>query len=250
MNKEYLLSSILWIVVSSLLLGGCGAHKDKVDPYEGYNRAMYKFNKAIDKAIIKPVAVTYDTLFPYPVKKGVSNVFDNLFLTSSIVNDLLQGNMTWFASDLWRFIINSTFGIGGLFDIAKHVGFVQHQQDFGKTLAHWGDENSPFFIIPILGPSTVRDATGFIFDYNIFSYLPRVRPVDFRNSLYGLQLLDFRTRLLETDDLTEAAGIDEYLFVRNAYLQFRKSFINGDSENDDQIDENDPYIDEDDPYVE
>ncbi|NQY44165.1 MAG: VacJ family lipoprotein [Legionellales bacterium] len=239
-----------------LLLSGCATHKDNVDPYEGYNRAMFKFNKAIDKALIKPVAITYDTIFPYPVKKGISNVFDNLFLTSSIVNDLLQWEISWFASDTWRFLLNSTIGIAGLFDVATHIGFPKHQQDFGKTLAKWGDPNSPYFIIPIFGPSTVRDATGMIFDYSIFSVLPRIRPIEFRNSLYLLELIDFRTRLLETDDLRDVASIDEYLFTRDAYLQFRKSFINNDSEyfenneDDEDLEDNDDLEDDDDLYVE
>ncbi len=225
-----------------LILTGCATHKNTVDPYENYNRAMFKFNKSVDKIIIKPIAVTYDILFPYPIKKGISNAFDNLFLTSSIANDLLQGEICWFASDTWRFIINSTLGIGGLFDIATPIGFPKHQQDFGKTLAKWGDPNSPYFIIPILGPSTIRDATGFIFDYNIFSVIPRIRPVELRNSIYVLQLVDFRTRLLETEDIMEAASIDEYLFTRDAYLQFRKSFFNSDSKDNEELEEDDLYV--------
>lgn len=223
----------LILLLSLLVISGCSKYNDPIDPYEGYNRVMYKINKSIDKAVIKPIAVTYDTIFPYPVKKGVSNVFDNLFLTSVMANDLLQGEFKWFAADLWRFVINSTIGIAGIFDVAKHAGIPLRQQDFGKTLSKWGDPNSPFFIIPILGPSTIRDATGYIFDYSLFSYIPRIRPISVRNTVYAIQLLDFRTRLLETDEIIETGGIDEYLFVRDSYLQFRKSFINGNNNKDD-----------------
>lgn len=235
------INKVLPLAIICVLLQGCGIHKDKVDPYEGYNRAMFKFNKALDKTVIKPVTVTYNTIIPYPVRQGVSNAFDNLFLTSILANDLLQGEIVDFSNDLWRLIINTTVGIGGLFDVAKHVGFPKKYKDFGMTLYKWGDKNSPFFVIPIFGPSTIRDAAGFLYDYSLFSPLPRLRPISLRNSLYGLQLIDFRKRLLETDDLAAAASIDEYIFVRNAYLQYRNSLNNKEQSFQEELEE-DPYV--------
>ena len=228
-----------------IALQGCSIHHNPdspQDPYEKYNRAMFKFNKVVDKVAMQPVAVAYNKFIPSPVKTGVSNVFDNIYETSVMANDLLQGKFLDFISSTWRLILNSTVGVAGLFDVAKHVGLPKQEQDFGKTLAIWGDIDSPYFVIPIFGPSTVRDASGFIFDYNIFNVMPHTKPLYLRNTLYGMQLVDLRYRLLGADRIANAAAVDEYLFVRNAYLQYRKNQLVKANIIEDTDEEDDIYV--------
>lgn len=230
--------------MSVVILTGCSSGKNTVDPYESYNRAIFKFNKVVDTIILKPTTIGYQYIVPKLVRQGVSNVFDNAFLTANLCNDLLQGELVDFGMDFWRLLINTTIGIGGLFDVAKHIGFPKKHKDFGMTLYKWGDRDSPFLVLPFFGPSTVRDGVGILIDYNIFSVIPYVKPPILRNSIYGLQMIDVRNRLLEADDLVEAASLDEYLFTRNAYLQYRKSLIlaSDDNPDNDEDDDDDPFV--------
>ena len=211
-----------------LLLGGCAAlppgNRDPRDPWERMNRATYRFNDKFDRAIAQPVARTYRKT-PQFVQRGVHNFFTNLDYTIVIVNDLLQGQIRPFLSDTGRLVINTTFGIGGLFDPATGMGIDRNDRDLGHTLGKWGVKKGPYVVLPFLGPSDVRDAFGRLGDD--FSTPRQYLRNDYWN--YGLVLveaIDTRARLLETTGIIERA-YDPYAFLRSAYLQNRDFKVNG-----------------------
>lgn len=195
-----------------------------IDPYEGYNRQMYQFNKHLDCLLIKPLAILYRKIVPCPLVKGINNAFNNLGTITTIPNDILQGSVYFTALDTTRFIINSTFGIGGLFDVASCGGLPRHVEDTGLTFAKWGYCSSPYFVLPIIGPSTVRDTLGLPFDYYIFSIYPYIPYYQARLALFGLYGLDRRAQFLDFEDTINQASIDPYVFERDAYLQ-RRNFL-------------------------
>jgi len=214
---------LLIIVCASCLLFSCATvSKDNPDPLESYNRAMFKFNDKVDTYVFKPVAKTYKYILPYRVREGVTNFFDNLATIPTIVNDLLQLQFYQATSDTWRLFFNTTFGIGGLFDVASRIGLEPNEEDFGITLAKWGYKNSAFFVLPLLGPSTVRDAIGIGVDYYFFSVYPHINSVPLRTSLLLLNAVNTRASFLEFEDVAEIAALDPYVFERNAYLQNRR----------------------------
>ncbi len=214
------------LIISITIIASCTTKKpaDPQDPFEVYNRAMFSFNRKIDKLTIKPVAEVYDAILPNPVKTGVSNFFDNLDETSTVANDLLQLKIGWAIADAWRCFFNTTLGIGGLFDVATHFRLKRREQDLGLTFARWGMKNSSYFVIPILGPSTLRDGIGLIIDYRFFTVYPYIHPWEAHLELSGTNFIRLRVNLLPTDGLIERA-FDPYVLVRNAYLQRRKYLI-------------------------
>ena len=220
MQKKTLRVSALSVVLVTLL--GCAAapaKKDPRDPWERMNRTTYKFNDKLDKAVLRPVAHGYQNVTPQFVRTGVSNFVDNLTSPITIVNDLLQLRFKVFARDTGRLLMNTTLGIGGLLDPATQAGLEKNTNDFGLTFGRWGIPKGPYFVIPLLGPSDVRDGLGRIPD----SYLSPQNWVDntaLQYSLWFVELLDARYRLLATDPLLDAA-YDPYLFMKNAYLQRR-----------------------------
>ncbi|HHJ19914.1 MAG TPA: VacJ family lipoprotein, partial [Gammaproteobacteria bacterium] len=152
-----------------LILSGCATipqgQRHPADPWEGYNRAIFKFNDKLDQIVLKPVAKGYQKVTPDIVETGVSNFFSNLFDVGVSLNNLLQGKPRRAGSDLMRFVMNSTFGIAGLFDVASSAGLEKHNEDFGQTLATWGVPSGPYFMLPFLGPSTIRDTGALSVDY-------------------------------------------------------------------------------------
>jgi phospholipid-binding lipoprotein MlaA len=224
LNINRIVKTIL--IIAIIITAGCAPKKpaDHQDPFEAYNRAMFDFNRTIDKLTIKPVAEVYDAILPNPVKTGVSNFFDNLDETSTVANDLLQLKIGWAIADTWRFIFNSTLGIGGLFDVATHFRLKRREQDLGLTFARWGMKNSSYFVIPILGPSTIRDGIGLLIDYRYLMVYSYVHPWEAELGLSGTNFIRLRVDLLPTDELIERA-FDPYILVRNAYLQRRKYLI-------------------------
>lgn len=204
-------------------LGGCAttANNPK-DPYEGFNRAMFAVNEGIDK-VFKPVAEGYDEA-PAPIKAGVGNFFGNLSDLWTAFNNFLQGKGGDGMSDVGRVLLNTTVGIGGLFDVASEVGLEKHSEDFGQTLAVWGVGEGAYLYWPIIGPRTTRDTFGWVVD----AYADPVRHVEdvpVRNSLAGLRAVDYRAALLPTDKIVEQAAFDKYIYIRDAYLQNRRSEI-------------------------
>lgn len=194
-----------------------------VDPYEKFNRAMFKFNDALDRWLLHPIAKGYDTVLPSPIRKGISNFFANIDMLTTIPNDLLQGKTAYFVADTWRFMLNSTLGIGGLFDVATRAGLPKHSEDFGLTLAYWGGEDGlkpqPYLVLPFLGSTTTRDAFAKIPNAATwpFNY---VQPEYYNYGALGLNVVNKRANLLPADKLVEDA-FDPYIFVRSAYLQSR-----------------------------
>jgi phospholipid-binding lipoprotein MlaA len=216
--------------VCLLLLCGCaalppGVKRDPRDPWERFNRGSYKFNDAIDRAVVKPVAKGY-THLPQPVQSGVHNFFDNLDYPVTIVNDLLQGQVKSFFSDIGRFVFNTTVGLGGLFDPATAAGMEKNVRDFGQTLGKWGVPKGPYVMVPIFGPYDVRDGIGAVtVDYYAN---PRSYTTFWVNTgLWLARGVDRRARLLPLDATIQSA-YDPYAFIRNAYLQNRDFMVHGD----------------------
>lgn len=188
------------------------------DPWEGFNRKVFAFNDTADEYVFAPIAKGYQWITPDIVEDGVSNVFSNLFEITTIANDLLQLELVQASSDTGRFVINSTVGVLGVFDVASKIGLEKNQQDFGLTLASWGVDSGPYLMLPFLGPSTVRDGVGFMVDGETTAYRNYVDHVPTRNSMKALELVDLRASLLEAEKLITG---DRYTFIRDVYLQRR-----------------------------
>lgn len=207
------------------------------DSLESFNRAAFEFNDTLDRIFLKPVAKTYSAAVPDPLEKGVLNVFANLNEVTNILNGLLQAKFAQAGHDSGRFIINTTIGVGGLFDVAQRAGLEKSEgEDFGQTLAVWGVAEGPYLMLPFLGPSTLRDAPSKFIDSfaNPVGYVDNI-PV--RNSARGLDLLAMRANLLPLDDVISG---DRYLFVRDIYLQRREYLVN-DGAIDDEFGDLDDY---------
>lgn len=195
------------------------------DPLIGVNRAIYRFNDRFDRWLLKPVAQGYDRIMPNAVQDAISRFFANLQGPTVIINDALQGKFKQSAADTGRFVVNSTIGLLGLFDVAQHMGLAPHDEDFGQTLGVWGVGSGPYFVWPILGPKDARDSLGFVVNVltNPVTYL---RKPAARWSLWAVGLIDARANLLGASSILEqAAGDDEYLFLREAYRQRREHQI-------------------------
>ena len=208
---------------TAVMLAGCAGPNPR-DPYESYNRAMFTFNDKVDTYALKPVATVYRDVTPSFVQTGVGNFFGNLSDAWSGVNNLLQGKGEDGMTDITRFALNSTLGVLGLFDIASPAGLEKHKEDFGQTLGVWGLESGPYLVLPLLGPSTVRDTVALPADWagNIWQYKD---PVHVRNIGTGVNVVDTRASLLDAGSLFEDAALDRYEFLRDGYLQRRESQV-------------------------
>ncbi|MCC5791873.1 MAG: VacJ family lipoprotein [Legionellaceae bacterium] len=216
-------------LLSALLLGGCFKRgSNPQDPYEYINRQTDKFNVAFDATVLKPPARFYKAVLPAPVRMGIDNFYSNLHMLPTTANDLLQAEWKQAIRDTWRFAINSTLGIGGILDVATGFGLPKHTNDMGLTFAKWGDKQSPYLVLPLLGPSTIRDAIGLTFDYALFMPYPYLNNDALLYSLLGLRYIDIRSQFLDTEKLM-AEALDPYAFVRDAYLQNRNYAIQGES---------------------
>ncbi|MHB8743041.1 MAG: MlaA family lipoprotein [Sulfuricaulis sp.] len=199
------------------------------DPFEGFNRAMYAFNDKLDRYVLKPVAKGYRAVTPAPVRASVANFFSNLHDPVVMVNNLLQGKPGPAASDLGRFMFNSTIGVFGLFDVSSKFGLPKHDEDFGLTLAAWGVGDGPYLVLPFFGPSNMRDAPSLAVDWEMYP-LSHVKDSGTRDKLLLLEIVDKRSQLLEASDILEqAGGQDPYIFVREAYRQRRRNQVYGDN---------------------
>jgi phospholipid-binding lipoprotein MlaA len=226
------------VILIFTILQGCATldrPPDPNDPLERYNRAMYKFNDKFDKYLLKPVAKGYDTVTPNPVQKGISNFFSNLEDVIVIANDLLQLKPKQLASDTGRIVINSTIGLLGLIDWASDMGLVKHEEDFGQTLGYWGVPSGPYLVLPFMGPSTIRDTGGLFTDTYYFDprfheledgFPPPTRsPESQAWNMAILDNVDTRAKLLKTENILNAAALDPYVFLREAWLQRRNYLV-------------------------
>ncbi|SAK98743.1 MlaA family lipoprotein [Caballeronia ptereochthonis] len=209
-------------------LAGCATvtTPTKGDPFESYNRTMFTINDKIDQYALKPVAKGYVFVVPEPVRNSVTNFFSNIGDVYIAANNLLQLKIADGVSDIMRVAINTVFGVGGLFDVATIAKLPKHAGDFGLTLGHYGVPSGPYVVLPLLGPSTVRDTSGLVVDYfgNPLTY---VSPDSVSWALYGVNLINTRANLLGASDVLADAALDKYSFVRNAYLQRRQYLISG-----------------------
>lgn len=218
---------IFVLVAMAFTFAGCASQAHK-DPLEGINRGIYRFNDVADRAVIKPVATAYKNATPSPIRKGISNFFSNLGTLTTILNDLLQFKFSHAFSDTGRFVINTTFGIAGFFDVASMNNIEKRREDFGQTLGYWGVGSGPYLVLPFLGPSTLRDTTGLVFDTatsDPITYTHNIGEVRLHNQLRLVQFIDRRADLLTATDLVDEAALDPYVFMRDAYLQRRANLI-------------------------
>ncbi len=212
-----------------LVLQGCATGLDATagnpaDPLEPFNRTVFQFNDQLDRAIIKPVAVVYRDVTPSLVRRGVTNFFNNITDVWSLANNVLQLQGTNAANMLFRVTVNTLWGLGGVLDVASEMNIPRHTEDFGQTLGRWGVQAGPYVVLPVLGPSTVRDSVGTLVDLN-GNLVSRSGDVPVRNSLSALGVVNLRANFLATGDVLDAAALDKYTFTREIYLQRRRSLI-------------------------
>lgn len=208
-----------------LPLCGCasGPNRNPDDPLEPLNRATWRFNDALDRNIAQPVARGYTRVVPRPVRSGVENFFSNLGDVVVMANDFLQLRFEHGMNDFMRIAVNTSFGLLGVLDVATPAGLEKREQDFGLTLGHYGVPSGPYLVLPLFGPSTLRDAAGFGID----QYAAPVTYMDpaWRNSMWGADFVSTRAKYLNATNLLEQAALDKYLFTRDAWLERRRSLL-------------------------
>lgn len=209
---------------AALTLGGCatGPQAHPADPLEPFNRGVFQFNEAVDAAVLKPVATGYTHVVPSPVRTGVRNFFANWRDLWSAVNAVLQARPQPAAENTMRFAVNTVFGFGGLLDLATEMGIPRTTLDFGHTLGRWGVPAGPYLVLPLLGPSSVRETVALPVDHRGDAVAQGIDDVATRNTAQGLRVVDTRAGLLRAGDLLEQAALDKYSFTRDAYLARRQ----------------------------
>jgi len=209
------------------LLAGCASAPgaDPRDPWEGYNRSMTKFNTVVDGVVLKPTATFYRRATPSIVRTGVGNFFGNLGDAWSFVNGVLQAKPESSLHSFWRVAINTTFGLGGLLDPATNMRLKRVNEDFGQTLGHWGVPPGPYVVLPLLGPSTLRDTAALPVDWYGQPLRYVVSDIPVRYSLMAVRAVDSRARLLGASDLLEQGALDPYSFQRDVFLQLRRNQV-------------------------
>jgi phospholipid-binding lipoprotein MlaA len=208
------------------LVSGCatGPNANPKDPLEPMNRSISKFNEVLDDNVLKPTAKGYRDVTPQLVQTGVRNVFNNLSDIWSTVNNGLQLKGRDTAESLMRSVVNTVFGIYGIFDVATEIGLERHPEDFGQTLGAWGVPNGPYLVLPLFGPSTLRDAAGMPVDTSV-DYVRNLDHIATRNSALAVRIIDKRSGLLDAGNMLNQAAIDKYTFTRDAYLQYRRNQV-------------------------
>ena len=209
-------------------INGCATTgaSDPRDPFEGFNRGVYSFNQTMDDVLFNPIGRLYQAITPVMVDKGVTNFFENLNDIAIVVNDFLQLKINQALSDTSRFIFNSTIGLAGFFDVSTAAGLPKHDEDFGQTLAVWGVGSGPFIMLPLFGPTTVRDAAGLVVDQGVLNPIFYLDNAKLKASLLTLNYVDFKADLLSGEKLLGGAALDKYEFVKNAYFEKRANQIN------------------------
>ena len=209
------------------LVSGCATTSggDPRDPFEGFNRAMYSFNDGLDTVVVRPVSTVYNTITPDPVRTWVRNFFANIEDVFIGVNNMLQGKFVDGWTDWVRFAFNTTLGVAGINDVASEMGLEKHNEDFGQTFGRWGIGSGPYLVLPLFGPSSVRDFGGLWLDWTADPMWYYTRPIALRNSLAFLRGVSRRTDLLDASRILEEAALDKYVFQRDAYLQRRRALV-------------------------
>ena len=213
------------------LLQGCAVSPkaNPRDPWEPFNRNVSNFNEGLDQAVIKPVATAYQTVTPQIMRTGVNNFFGNIADVWSLVNNVLQLKPAESVETLFRVGVNTTVGLFGLIDVASDLKLQKHTEDFGQTLGYWGTPTGPYVVLPLFGPSTLRDTLALPVDAQ-GNLVNSLNDVALRNSLVTLRLVDLRASLLAAGRLLDAAALDKYSFTRDAYLQRRRGLVSAQPE--------------------
>lgn len=244
MHHEGTMAYSVTLVLLLGLITGCASNPngDPGDPYESTNRKIYNFNDAIDRNVLQPVARSYVNVTPKPVRTGFTNFFANAGYLNVIANDLLQGKPGQFLSDSGRFIVNSTFGIGGLFDPATASGLEAYPERFGETFAVWGMADGPYVVLPVLGPNTISSAIGLPFGF-LADPLFYADDDSTKWIVYGIRAIHFRERLFAAEEALFEDSFDRYLTLRESYLQnWRFRIYDGDPPEDEDF--YDEFLDE------
>ncbi len=229
--------ALVGLVLSLSFLGGCATTTPR-DPLEPMNRVTYSFNDGVDQALFKPIAEGYRAVVPNFARTGISNFFANINDVLIVLNNLLQGKIVNAISDLGRVVVNSTIGVLGFMDLATEFGLEKHNEDFGQTLGHWGIGAGAYLLIPFMGPSNMRDAVGRFVDHRTdpITYVESMRA---RNVLWGVRMVSQRADLLDTSKILDAAALDPYEFLRDAFLQRRRNLVHDGSPPPDKDDDGD-----------
>ena len=220
-----LLTSLLLTACTLCALCGCAAGPDPRDPLEPFNRKVYAFNQGLDKAVIKPVAKGYVAVVPQLARRGVTNVFNNLGVAITALNDALQLKGTKVPVDFARFTTNIIFGLGGLIDVATELKIENRREDFGQTLGYWVMAIGPYLVLPLFGSSSTRDAPARAVDFVASPFFYWNPDAQVRWGLFALDIVDIRANLLDAEKFLDTAAIDRYSFLRDSYLQRREYLI-------------------------
>ena len=215
------------------VLGGCATSTTPNDPLEGFNRAMFSFNDTVDTVALKPAAQAYRFALPQFVQTGIGNFFGNIGDLWSAVNQLLQGRVEAGVTSFMRVAVNTTFGLGGVLDVSTEARLPKQKSDFGQTLGKWGVGSGPYVVLPLFGPSTLRDTVALPADFygDPWSYK---EPTRWRNVGSVVRIVDKRAQLLDATNLLEDVALDKYEFIRDAYLQSRQAQIDGSKDEHDR----------------
>lgn len=198
--------------------------ENPIDPMESFNRSVFNFNDSLDKAVIKPVALAYKKVTPAPVRTGVTNFFANITDVVSLINNALQLKRVETTDTLFRVTVNSLWGLGGIFDVASDMNIPKHTEDFGQTLGYWGVLSGPYLVLPVLGPSTLRDAGGLLVDFQA-DLVTLSTNVPVRNTLTAVRAVNLRANFIDAGNVLDEAALDKYTFAREIYLQRRRSLL-------------------------
>lgn len=229
-----MLGLVLGVAIVLFAVAPVQAQTQNADPLEAFNRGMFTFNETLDGVLFRPLATGYEAVLPQFARTGIRNFFNNLFYPTVIVNQLLQGKVMLALQDTTRFVANSTFGVAGLFDVATSDGLYANHEDFGQTLGYWGLKTGPYLVLPLWGPSNIRDGVGLAGDFytNPLTHLKNER---LTWQLGGLAMLEKRAELFKAERLVSG---DKYLFVRDAYLQRREYLVKDGA----MAEEDDPFL--------
>ena len=220
----------LFLVAVSFAIVGCasipeGEIRSSRDPWERMNRTTFEFNEKLDQFLIRPATEGYVFVVPSPLRDGVSNMISNVLDVPTAVNDLLQGKPKDSVDDLSRVFVNTTLGIGGIFDVATAGGMDKRREDFGHTFATWGIESGPYLVLPLFGASSVRDSVGLAVDIMTDPLFQGIKQKTISNSITAIRFMDVRSKFLQAGDLLDQVVIDKYTFTRDTYFQRRRSLL-------------------------
>jgi phospholipid-binding lipoprotein MlaA len=247
-QKPFTILRSLIIVLSISIVSGCATldgPPNPDDPLERYNRAMFNFNETMDRAILKPVAKGYNWIMPDILSTGVTNFFSNLDDIVVFANSLLQLKFAQAVSTSARIVWNTSLGLLGFIDVATHFDLPKYNEDFGQTLAFWGVDSGPYFVLPFLGPSTVRDGLSVPVDWILFDPIFQDKELKVTLTALVIRYTDKRAGLIKAGDIIDATAPDKYAFMRDAFLQRRQYLIHDGAPPDDEFSDDELFSDED-----